>query len=573
MQNDINTRGHTQWFYFRVSNTQQQSYKFNILNFTKPDSLFNHGMKVLIYSEFENAQKGSSWFRGGEEIKYFQNSLKRGNKYFFTLSFSYIFPHPNDVVYFAYSFPYTYSHLMEDLQKVENLNFVNRKLLCFSIGGNRCDYLTITAPGSPEELKSRKGVFFTARVHPGETVGSWMARGLIEFLTSSHSQAEDLRKKFVFKIVPMMNPDGVINGNYRCGLAGVDLNRRWKNPHEKIHPTVYHCKKLIKAFAKERKVELICDFHGHSRRKNVFAYGCNVSENPFVTRAFPWVLSKISQFFSFRFCSFRMQKAKEGTMRICLFKEIKVPLVYTIEASFCGCDSNAGLSQTHFTTKNLERMGQDVCTALLSFSSHPDPSNPLMQDFIENKNLLEENDFDSSGSDSDPSEDNLDSKELKVLYNKEKSAKVLTKLRKKVRSESTAKKELQPKASFCKQVLQSSREVKQKSYFAKPLGRKTAVTGRERNFFSLPYFSLNGKKVRDQGSQTFRDDKGNLIDEPGEKVDRCFSVVSGNDFEKSNENSFIFKPKNALPSIGKNNKTFVNFVIGEKMKTGCNFKS
>ncbi len=28
----------------------------------------------------------------------------------------------------------------------------------------------------------------------------------------------------------MLNPDGVINGNYRCSLAGCDLNRRWKNP-------------------------------------------------------------------------------------------------------------------------------------------------------------------------------------------------------------------------------------------------------------------------------------------------------------------------------------------------------
>lgn len=27
----------------------------------------------------------------------------------------------------------------------------------------------------------------------------------------------------------MLNPDGVINGNYRCSLAGCDLNRRWKS--------------------------------------------------------------------------------------------------------------------------------------------------------------------------------------------------------------------------------------------------------------------------------------------------------------------------------------------------------
>jgi len=34
-----------------------------------------------------------------------------------------------------------------------------------------------------------------------------------------------LRDLYVFKIVPMLNPDGVIIGNYRCSLVGDDLNR------------------------------------------------------------------------------------------------------------------------------------------------------------------------------------------------------------------------------------------------------------------------------------------------------------------------------------------------------------
>ena len=50
---------------------------------------------------------------------------------------------------------------------------------------------------------------------------------------------------FRILIIPMMNPDGVINGNYRCSLAGCDLNRRWKYPSEILHPTVYHTKNLI----------------------------------------------------------------------------------------------------------------------------------------------------------------------------------------------------------------------------------------------------------------------------------------------------------------------------------------
>ena len=66
--------------------------------------------------------------------------------------------------------------------------------------------------------------------------------GVIEFLTSNLPEANDLREKFIFKVVPMLNPDGVIYGNYRSSLLGVDLNRRWKNPSKFLHPTIYYTK-------------------------------------------------------------------------------------------------------------------------------------------------------------------------------------------------------------------------------------------------------------------------------------------------------------------------------------------
>jgi murein tripeptide amidase MpaA len=59
-------------------------------------------------------------------------------------------------------------------------------------------------------------VVISARVHPGETVGSWMMKGVLDFITDPDNEdAQILRDNFVFKIIPMMNPDGVINGNYR----------------------------------------------------------------------------------------------------------------------------------------------------------------------------------------------------------------------------------------------------------------------------------------------------------------------------------------------------------------------
>lgn len=62
----------------------------------------------------------------------------------------------------------------------------------------------------------------------------------------------------MFKLVPMLNPDGVIVGNYRTSLSGVDLNRVYKSPHVNLFPTIYHAKNLIEQFMKERKVRVRC---------------------------------------------------------------------------------------------------------------------------------------------------------------------------------------------------------------------------------------------------------------------------------------------------------------------------
>lgn len=55
-----------------------------------------------------------------------------------------------------------------------------------------------------------------------------MMKGVLDYLSSDCHCAAALRDKFVFKIIPMLNPDGVIVGNYRCSLAGGDLNRQVK---------------------------------------------------------------------------------------------------------------------------------------------------------------------------------------------------------------------------------------------------------------------------------------------------------------------------------------------------------
>ncbi len=86
----------------------------------------------------------------------------------------------------------------------------------------------------------KKAIIISSRVHPGEPQSSYMLKGTIDYFLSE--EAKELRKHFVIRIIPMLNVDGVIYGNYRCSLLGVDLNRKWVQPNVFLHPTIYFAK-------------------------------------------------------------------------------------------------------------------------------------------------------------------------------------------------------------------------------------------------------------------------------------------------------------------------------------------
>lgn len=94
-------------------------------------------------------------------------------------------------------------------------------MLTRSLSGLFIPAMTITNDLIPNEKKHH--VIISGRVHPGETNSSWVIHGVIEFLLSKESS--ELRDKLIFKIVPMINADGVVAGNYRTSFIGKDLNR------------------------------------------------------------------------------------------------------------------------------------------------------------------------------------------------------------------------------------------------------------------------------------------------------------------------------------------------------------
>ena len=229
--------------------------------------------------------------------------------------------------------------------------------------------LIVTTFGSDyEEVRKRKGIIITSRVHPGETGASFMMKGIIDYLVGPSLGARMIRDNFVIKIVPMVNPDGVINGNTRCSLAGVDLNRVWIDPSQKQHPTIFGIKQLLKSMQSERELFLFCDLHGHSRKKNMFMYGnCNKNETHVKEKIFPFLLEKAADIFNFGDCAFAVQKSKESTARVVGWKELGIQNCYTLESTFCGSDFGK-YQDLHFNTNMLQSIGPKFCETILEYS-------------------------------------------------------------------------------------------------------------------------------------------------------------------------------------------------------------
>lgn len=174
--------------------------------------------------------------------------------------------------HYAFTYPYTYSEVQSVLENLDrrfshgsNNLYYHRELLAYSLDHLRVDLVTISShsgrveeredrlPGlfpliiqpRPHKFPTKKVVFISARVHPGETSSSFVLNGFLNFIVSSDPRAAKLRDMFVFKLIPLLNPDGVIRGNYRTDQRGVNLNRVYVDPSPVLHPTIYAARQVI----------------------------------------------------------------------------------------------------------------------------------------------------------------------------------------------------------------------------------------------------------------------------------------------------------------------------------------
>lgn len=137
---------------------------------------------------------------------------------------------------------------------------------------------------------------------------------------------------------------------------------------------------------------MTCDFHGHSRKNNVFMYACTVGEQNLnkgnhVIHSIPESVYQVCPIFNIKDCKFACEKEKETTARIVLFKELGILNSYTLECTFFGSeffkkpvnrvrkggeqvemkgnyDINEQREDIHITIYDLIEVGKDFCRGI-----------------------------------------------------------------------------------------------------------------------------------------------------------------------------------------------------------------
>ncbi len=126
----------------------------------------------------------------------------------------------------------------------------------------------------PPHFQHRPVVVISARVHPGETPASHVMNGILETLTREHDpRSRLLRQMFVFKLIPILNPDGVAQGYYRSDRRGVNLNRLYGSPDAHLEPSIAAARAIVDTAAAQNRLFFYLDLHAHATKRGCFFYG------------------------------------------------------------------------------------------------------------------------------------------------------------------------------------------------------------------------------------------------------------------------------------------------------------
>mmetsp|Transcript_29213 Transcript_29213/g.52192 ORF Transcript_29213/g.52192 Transcript_29213/m.52192 type:complete len:329 (+) Transcript_29213:761-1747(+) len=189
-----------------------------------------------------------------------------------------------------------------------------------------------------------------------------MLDGFVKAVLAKDRRGELLRKNFVFKVIPMLNPDGVYRGHYRVDQYGLNLNRCYLEPSPFDQPTIFATKNYLEYLHfVERNVHSYLDFHAHASKRNCFVFGNFLPdlEKQIETRLLSLLFSVNSAHFDYLDCDFseRSMKAKdpkdvhskEGSGRVAIYRSTGLILCYTVE-----CFYHSAKMPTQYVVKRPE---------------------------------------------------------------------------------------------------------------------------------------------------------------------------------------------------------------------------
>ncbi|MHB0876337.1 MAG: M14 family zinc carboxypeptidase [Anaerolineae bacterium] len=129
--------------------------------------------------------------------------------------------------------------------------------------------LTLTCPGG----ETLPGVMVVSGEHSVEFSGEWAARGMVEYLLSTHPEARRLRERYAFHFLTQVNPDGNARGRPQLSAQGLDLYLGYAEASAGQQPDSPECR-AVWALAEEVSPALLLDIHGYvgPRRHGVAPY-------------------------------------------------------------------------------------------------------------------------------------------------------------------------------------------------------------------------------------------------------------------------------------------------------------
>lgn len=394
------------WFYFSVSNLslndESNTYTFKIKNMSKAlHQNYVNGM-VPVYSAPSTNYEWKYLPTPLKEVKLIKSALDVTFEYSFTAE------DVTDKVFFAFSFPYTYTQGVDFLAQLEK-NFCNhpdiyfhKELLTHSLEGRNIDLLTITAHDpsifsarqSPEQeplldnlfpnhsmlaitpaalgmedsiqrpyiFRRKRYILISARVNACEAPGNYMLEGFLKaLLNKSDPTSRILLQNFVFVVIPMLNPDGVYRGHFRTDSKGNNLDRVYNSLEEnwKSYPSIYALSKIAKSLCDGRLV-MYLDLHAHISKNSGFIVGENPQDlqERTETRLFAALFDVYSKNFNANSCVFKNLKLEEEMNRDAkseMIRKADLTHSYRLECGYYKGTKDPERYGRQNTEKNLEK--------------------------------------------------------------------------------------------------------------------------------------------------------------------------------------------------------------------------